>query len=397
MFRDLEAVRQIPVVPQMLEVICQVTGMGFAAIARVTEDRWLACSVRDEVNFGLKEGGELKVETTLCHEVKGQCQLIVIDDVDQDSQYRDHHTPRIYGLKSYISVPIILKDGTFFGTLCAINAKPAQLNNSKVIHLFTMFADLLSFHLQSLELLERSQRENRELLDQNKTLTNTNFDLDSFVYTASHDLKSHLANIEGLLDAFTEELEKEELDPDELRQIVAVMRSSLQRFTNTIRSLVTVIEADQDSEPGATEAVNLQQLVEDAKLDLAHLIHESRARIEVSSGGSLLPGFAPKNLRSIVHNLLSNALKYRSPERVPEVLVQANQVDGRTHLSVTDNGLGIPKDKKDKVFTMFKRLHDHVEGSGLGLYIVKRMVDNAGGEIQVSSTLDEGTTFTVIL
>ncbi|CAM3727790.1 GAF domain-containing protein [Pontibacter korlensis] len=84
----MEAIKQIPVVPTMLEVICQLTGMGFAAIARVTEDRWIACSVRDEVEFGLQKGGELKVETTLCNEIRDHRQPIIIEHVDKHPQYK---------------------------------------------------------------------------------------------------------------------------------------------------------------------------------------------------------------------------------------------------------------------------------------------------------------------
>lgn len=69
--QDLVAIAQIDVVPTVLDVVCRVTGMGFAAVARVTEDRWIACAVRDEIAFGLQPGGALKVETTICNEIRG--------------------------------------------------------------------------------------------------------------------------------------------------------------------------------------------------------------------------------------------------------------------------------------------------------------------------------------
>src|SRR5687767_2859487 len=155
---DIEKVQQIPIVPAILEVICRTTGMGFAAIARVTPDRWIACSVRDEIDFGLKPGGELRIETTICNEIRQSGNVVIIDHVASDEMYRDHHTPRIYGFQSYISVPIVLKNGDFFGTLCAIDPAPARLNNSHTIALFTMFADLISFHLESMEVLHASKR-----------------------------------------------------------------------------------------------------------------------------------------------------------------------------------------------------------------------------------------------
>ncbi|WP_237144833.1 sensor histidine kinase [Pontibacter pamirensis] len=396
LLKDLEAVRQIPVVPTMLDVICQTTGMGFAAVARVTQDRWLACSVLDRVQFGLEEGAELKVETTICNEIRDCRKLVVIENVSEDPLYKNHHTPKMYGLQSYISVPIILKNGEFFGTLCAIDAKPAQVNNGKVIGMFTMFAELLAFHLQSQDLLERSYKMNRELDSRNRALVSANFDLDNFVYTASHDLKSPVSNIEGLLDELSEALAREPIDRGETNLIAQLMRSTIKRFTTTIRDLTTIVEIEKTSLGKEPEELDIYGAVETAKLNLHKQIAESGAEIKVVSAERLFSGFSGKNFKSVIHNLLSNAIKYRSPDRRPEITVRMERIGGKTHLTVEDNGLGIPPDKQDKVFTMFKRFHDHVEGSGLGLYIVKRMVDAANGQIQVRSTPGKGTAFLVI-
>ena len=123
---DIAAVGRIDVVPTILDIVCRTTGMGFAAVARVTEDRWIACSVRDDIDFGLKPGGELKVETTICHEIRQTGDPVIIDDVQADPVYRGHHTPALYGFRSYISMPIRLPDGRFFGTLCAIDPEPGR-------------------------------------------------------------------------------------------------------------------------------------------------------------------------------------------------------------------------------------------------------------------------------
>ncbi|WP_242923561.1 sensor histidine kinase [Pontibacter liquoris] len=396
LFNDLKAVRQIPIVPTMLEVICQTTGMGFAAVARVTQDRWLACRVRDEVQFGLAEGEELKVETTLCNEIRDHRQPIVIDHVANDPAYKNHHTPQIYGLQSYISVPIILKDGTFFGTLCAIDANPAKVKNPKVIGTLTMFADLLSFHLQSLDLLDRSYEANIALHHENQKLANVNFDLDSFVYTASHDLKSPIANIEALLGILSDAVAREALDKDEIRQIIKLMSASLKRFAVTIKDLTAIVAVDKNSHDEIVEKINVFEIVEQVKQDLQSQITASDATIEVICADEPVLAFSRKNFKSIIYNLLSNALKYRSPDRVPAVVIKLEKVGGETRLSVSDNGLGITAGKEEKVFTMFKRFHDHIEGSGLGLYIVKRMIDNVKGRIEVNSTVNQGTTFTMI-
>jgi GAF domain-containing protein len=146
---DVDAINRIPMVPKMLEVICRVTGMGFAAVARVTHDKWVACSVRDEIAFGLEPGGELQLETTICREIRHSGKAVVIDHVAQDGVYAHHHTPEKYGFQSYISVPIICKDGSFFGTLCAIDPRPAKLNNIETIGMFQLFTELISFHLNA--------------------------------------------------------------------------------------------------------------------------------------------------------------------------------------------------------------------------------------------------------
>src|SRR6476620_11757986 len=116
---DVAAILRIPAIETMLEVVCRSTGMGFAAVARVTEDRWIACQVRDEIAFGLKPHGELKVETTICNEIRQTGRKVVIDHVAEDEWFCRHPTPAMYGFQSYISVPIVLPGRGFFGTLCA--------------------------------------------------------------------------------------------------------------------------------------------------------------------------------------------------------------------------------------------------------------------------------------
>jgi transcriptional regulator with XRE-family HTH domain len=147
----VESINNIKIVPRLLEIVCKTTGMGFAAVARVTDDKWIACAVRDEISFGLEPGGELKLETTICNEIRINQKAVIIDYVDEDSNFAQHPTPAMYGFQSYISIPIMLTDGTFFGTLCAIDPKPAKLNNPQVIDMFNLFADLISFHLNITE------------------------------------------------------------------------------------------------------------------------------------------------------------------------------------------------------------------------------------------------------
>src|SRR5271170_5273285 len=163
---DIAAIGRIEAVPTILEVVCRTTGMGFAAVARVTEDRWVACSVRDEIAFGLKPGGELKIETTICNEIRQCREAVVIDHVAESPLYADHPTPAMYGFQSYISMPIVLKDGSFFGTLCAIDPRPARVENPETIGMFRLLAELIAFHLDAVERVASSEA---SLLDERKT------------------------------------------------------------------------------------------------------------------------------------------------------------------------------------------------------------------------------------
>src|SRR5579872_3180286 len=146
---DVDAIKRIDAIPRILEVVCRSTGMGFAAIARVTDDRWICCAARDEIGFGLRPGDELKLETTICSEIRQSHQAVVIDHVAEDEIFSGHHTPAMYGFQSYISTPILLADGSMFGTLCAIDPRPARLNDLKTIGMFELFAELIASQLSS--------------------------------------------------------------------------------------------------------------------------------------------------------------------------------------------------------------------------------------------------------
>jgi GAF domain-containing protein len=156
---DIDAIASIPAVPHILEVICRTTGMRFAAVARVTDDRWVCCASRDDVAFGLVPGSELWVETTICDEIRSSRSAVAIDHVAEDPAFRDHPTPAMYGFQSYISVPIVLADGRFFGTLCSIDPHPNTLNNPAVSGMFKLFAELIAFHLDAHQKLAQAERD----------------------------------------------------------------------------------------------------------------------------------------------------------------------------------------------------------------------------------------------
>ena len=134
----------------ILEEVCRVTQMGFAAVARVTEDRWIACQVVDKIGFGLDPGDELEIKTTICDEIRESGRSVFIDHVATDPAWRTHHTPALYGFESYVSIPILLEDGSFFGTLCAIDPEPSSSPLAPLVPRLEAFARTLAAELEHL-------------------------------------------------------------------------------------------------------------------------------------------------------------------------------------------------------------------------------------------------------
>ncbi|SMB99251.1 PAS/PAC sensor signal transduction histidine kinase [Hymenobacter roseosalivarius DSM 11622] len=245
--------------------------------------------------------------------------------------------------------------------------------------------------------LERIDQAQRQLHENNEQLTRANVDLDNFIYTASHDLKSPISNIEGLLQALLSEMPPslQGQQEDQVQPIMAMMQDSVERFKRTIEHLTEVTKLQKEQiQPLAV--VKLGPVIEDVRLDLAPLLRESGGILEVDVVACPAVSFAQKNLRSVIYNLLSNAFKYRSPERAPHVWLRCYEENDYAVLTVQDNGLGLDLIINEKrLFGMFQRLHDHVDGSGIGLYMVKKMVENVGGKIEVESEIGVGSVFTV--
>ncbi|WP_223651289.1 PAS domain-containing protein [Hymenobacter psoromatis] len=236
---------------------------------------------------------------------------------------------------------------------------------------------------------------NEELQATNQQLTRTNADLDNFIYAASHDLKAPITNIEGLLLALREQLPPAVRQTEQVRPLLRMMGDAVERFQKTIGDL-TDISKLQQAHAQPAEPVDLATLIEEISLDLAPALPPS-TRVLVDVAACPTVSFAPKNLRSIIYNLLSNAVKYAAPDRPAVVQLRSRRTAGACLLEVQDNGLGLTAAQQTRLFGMFQRLHSHVEGSGVGLYMVKKIVDNAGGTITVQSEPGVGSTFTVRL
>lgn len=375
---DIRTIDAIKAVPAILEIVCRTTGMGFAAVARVTDDRWVACSVRDELNFGIQAGGELEIETTICNEIRDHREPVIIDHVAEDPRYRDHHTPRIYGLESYISMPIILSDGSFFGTLCAIDPRPAQISQPHIVTMFRLFAEMIGQHFEAARTAAASRH---ALLGERETSALR----EQFIAVLGHDLRNPLAGIRGGMNL----LAKEPLTVQGTK-IVAMVNDTVARMGGIIENLMDFargrlgggITLDRTQAPLdailAQVAAELSASHPDRRIETTFAIGE---RIEADHG----------RLGQLFSNLLGNALSHGAPG-VP-VRAEARISDGHLELRTINGGEPIPQSAMDRLFGPFSRgeVRPGQQGLGLGLYIAAQIAKAHGGTLTASSTPDETT------
>ncbi|UOG74658.1 PAS domain-containing sensor histidine kinase [Hymenobacter tibetensis] len=234
----------------------------------------------------------------------------------------------------------------------------------------------------------------REVLQtQYDELARTNRDLDTFVYTASHDLKQPLLNLRGLFDELRRSASFD--DPQEA-QILTMVDDALRQLDLTLQDLAATVQ-DQRGLSAPAEPLDLRSVAEEVLLGLRAQVQESNAVIELNFELAPTLTYGRANLRSVLHNLLSNAIKFAHPERPAHITVKSH-LSATQHpmLTVQDNGMGmILPDVPAPVFQPFARQHPQIGGAGVGIYLVQRIITSRGGHLEVNSTVGEGTAFNI--
>lgn len=254
--------------------------------------------------------------------------------------------------------------------------------------------------LKQRELLTQENRQlNHELLETNKQLTETNReliqhnnDLLQFSYTVSHNLRGPVASLIGLMHL----LQKENLTEGE-NKIILHINKSLSSLNNIIHDLSSIIDI-RNAVVQVKQKVVLTDEVESIRSLLIKQIHDQHVSIETDF--KEIPSIISVKamINSILYNLISNAIKYRSPDRPPRIKIISSHIGNYIRIDVTDNGLGLDLVRfKENLFGLYKRFHTHTEGKGLGLFLVKLQSEVLGGYVEVESTQGIGTTFSVYL
>ncbi|UOQ70839.1 sensor histidine kinase [Hymenobacter cellulosilyticus] len=227
----------------------------------------------------------------------------------------------------------------------------------------------------------------------NQALREANTSLDSFVHIVAHDLKAPATNLRSLLDVYREEAPGPTKD-----HVLTLLDQEIERLTGTVQGLLQVVHAQHGAAAPATEVVAFADVFATVQAEVAELLHQQQGRLTADFHAAPRTLYPRIYLESIVKNLVHNALKYRAVDRAPVIQVHTRRQGTEVVLTVADNGRGIdlPRDRA-RLFQPFTRLTAEGEGAGLGLHMIQTIIQQRGGTLDVSSTPNVGTTFTVTL
>lgn len=344
----------------------------------------MACAVLDQINFGLKPGGELVLESTICHEIRQTGQGVIIDHVENDPTFCGHPTPAQYGFQSYISIPIYRRDGIFFGTLCAIDPKPALLNNPQTIEMFNLFAELISFHLGAIEQVTQAELE----LAEERRIAEIR---EQFIAILGHDLRNPL----GAISNSAQMMLKMPLN-DKHERLSNIVKNSAYRMNGLIENVLDFARGRLG------EGIQLEkEKHENIDLVLREVISELQTvwperEIQLSTELTKPVHCDSRRIAQLFSNLLGNALTHG--DKLSPVHIQASSPDDTFTLSVTNKGEKIPESIQQHLFQPFSRgkISKDKEGLGLGLYIASEIALAHKGQLLVTSD-EEKTCFTLHL
>ena len=374
---DIEMLAASETVGTLLETVMLATDMRFAAVARVTTDRWVACRTVDEVNFGLSEGDEIGIDQTFCQSVRETSEKVMFNDVATDDVYRNHPIAAQFGIVSYASIPIFRSNGSFFGTLFAIDTEPRDVKHPRVVAMLEMFADIIGRSLETEERLEAQER----LVEHERQMAAVQ---EEFVAVLCHDLRNSVA----ALNAGVRQLDKEPLS-DKARKILPLMGTSIHRMSELIDNIM--LHAKSRLGGGIRISATPDAGLEDA---LNHVVEEVRAaapdhKITVDLDFDRPVSCDAARVAQAVSNLLSNAVRYADDGS--EVTVRGRVSEAEAVISVANRGTPIPESLKQKLFQPYQRGDQTKgEGLGLGLHIASSIAVAHSGQIDV--TCDDGLT-----
>lgn len=309
----------------------------------------------------------------------------MVDDVselpdDGPGGIRDILEPQ--GIKSLITVPMGAGK-EFIGAVGFDAVSTIHRYTETEQTILRLFAEMLV----NIQMRQKSDIERKNII---KLIQSQNERLKNFAYIVSHNIRSHAANIDGLLAVLIDEIK--ELKENET---VKVLLSVTKRLDETLRHLNKIVTLNTQSEQ--VTRLDLTEYISHTITDLSGLFKKANVQIRWEQSQPTLVLAVPEYLDSVLNNLLTNAVKYRQNESDDKIQITIENKKNQIALHIADNGLGIDLKKYSKdIFGMYKRFHPHIEGTGIGLFLTKNQVTAMGASIFVKSKPGKGSTFTVL-
>ncbi|HWS31411.1 MAG TPA: HAMP domain-containing sensor histidine kinase [Actinoplanes sp.] len=366
----------------VVRVAAMVAGVPTATLNLIDEHR--QCQL---TTTGF-EGGDSARSDSMCAVAFREGVVVYLPDARSSPVYAANPwvDGRIADVRFYASAPLISPSGYALGTLCVFDSVVRELDREQIARLEDLARVIVGLFERRRQAVEIAARE-EQLTAAVDELRRSNDELEGFAATVSHDLVRPLASASGFLEMFGQ-VYGEQLDTRGAKWVTGAARA-LNRMQELVQALLEYARAGHA--PIQTVPVDLNDVVAQMRADLRALVVSAGAAVTVEGRLPTVDG-DPTLLRQLLQNLVDNAIKYRHPDRPPVVSVSCASGPAGWVVVVTDNGLGIPAEHRDRVFDMFAQVDPAArKGHGIGLSTCMRIVERHGGRIEVDGNPSGGT------
>lgn len=367
--------REYDEITRLAAYICQVPISMITIVGK--KDNWFKSKIGTEIS------GTPRKYSFCGHAILDPKNIMEISDARKDERFKDNpytlaETPLIF----YTGIPLLDNKGQALGTLCVIDNKPRQLDSQQKTALKYLAHQVSNLFVQ--------RYKNKHLKQIQDELQKRNEDLKNFAALVSHDMKMPLANIIVTIDLVKAKYAHEM--NEQHTNYMNILKDSAFSLSDYISGILTHYESDHISNPDVAEKFDLNELLEDI-MDILHITDDCVVNFPKKNRSLFCNKIA---LEQILLNLINNSLKYNDKETIV-IDIKCKEKDGCYFFKIIDNGIGIPKEKQSEIFKLFSTASEKdrkgKKGNGIGLSTVKKLVENLGGAIRVSSEVGVGTTF----
>ena len=356
----------------IIQIAATTCNVHISLISLVDEDKcWFKAKI------GLEYSQTSRNTTYAAHAINEPSEVMIVEDALEDKRFYD--SPFILqdpSMRFYAGTPLVTPDGFAIGTLCVIDKVPRKLSTNQINTLQVLAKQIVS----QFELRSKTEEVNRL----NKELQLINQDLESFSYSVAHDLRAPVKNIEGLVGLLQDEYQFDSLG----NELVSGLKTASKRMDSIITDIwqlskISFLDLQSHS-------INFSKLC-----DRVLFSFTPRSKYSFQIQDNMQAKGDPTLLTTVVENLLSNAIKYSSQEEKPIIVIGQKMKDNQLTYFIQDNGIGVAEAAATSIFKPFHKLDtaDVSEGMGIGLSIVKKIINRHGGQIWVTKNLEKGATF----